>query len=554
MITGSTLRDAIISGANNISNQKERINALNVFPVPDGDTGSNMSMTMSAAKQELLTLPDDVSAEKVANVAASALLRGARGNSGVITSLLFRGFAKGIANSATITAELLCNGLRLGAQAAYKAVMKPTEGTMLTVARVASEKLEECIASTASAVNAFKVVLDAAREALENTPKQLPILAKAGVVDSGGAGLVCIYEGMLKVFLGEEAIQPAEPERVGNTTLSISQRVEDIEFIDDYSTEDITFGYCTEFIVVKSEPVEALPLRAALEELGDSVVAVDDDEIIKCHVHTNNPGKALEEGLKYGSLTKIKIDNMREELEHRRSKSGGDSSGIRTAENTGSSEYSIVAVASGEGITGLFLDSGAYAVVQGGQTMNPSTEELLTAIEACKTNTVFVMPNNKNIIMASEQAARLSSKNVVVIPTTSIPQGLAATLAFDADVSADDNAVAMKNVLENTQTGLITYAARSSNIDGRSIAEGELMGMLDGKILLTDNDITICTLKLVQTMLKKGGSTVTIFTGCDVSEKQADDIEKMLSAKLPQMDIMVINGGQPVYYAIIWVE
>ncbi len=551
MINGKLLRDAIISGANNIYNERQRVDALNVFPVPDGDTGTNMSMTMNAAKTELLTLPDNLTVAEVAHKTSSALLRGARGNSGVITSLLFRGFSKGLKDKETATVEDLKYALSLGVAAAYKAVMKPTEGTMLTVARIASENLTNADTSNMSTTEAWNFMLEQAEKTLAETPEMLPVLKKAGVVDAGGAGICCIYKGMQSVFNGNGIIAVE-----GNdTTATQNVKVEDIEFIDEFDGGEIVFGYCTEFIVLKDKEHEKDPLllRAYLESIGDSVVAVDDDDIIKCHVHTNDPGLALQEALKFGMLTKMKIENMREQFADRQKQKKAES--LKQVPVDPDVPFSFVAVAAGSGVENLFTDLGATHIVSGGQTMNPSTSDILTAIEACPSQNVFVLPNNKNIIMSSEQAIKLTTRNVVVIPTRTIPQGLSAMLNFDPDADMDTNTINMKNAIDNVGTGQITFAARDSDYDGHKIKKGELLALENGKVSFTETDLVKCAVKLTKALLKKDSSFVTLIYGEDVTDEQAAEIESAINEKLPSnIDCSLVNGGQPVYYLTISVE
>ncbi len=549
MLTGKVLRDAFISGANNIANHKKAVDALNVFPVPDGDTGTNMGMSIAAAKTEVEHLPDDTAVSQVAKVAASALLRGARGNSGVILSLLFRGFAKGLTGT-TATSHDLATALEMGVASAYKAVMKPTEGTILTVARVAAETVKDYECADDDIVGIWDVAMVAAKEALANTPELLPVLKKAGVVDAGGQGLVYIFEGMGQVFGGGEIIaQEGAP----------ATTEQEFEMEHDAAGEfegEITFGYCTEFIVIKDTPDKDInPLRAYLESIGDSVVVVDDEEIIKCHVHTDNPGDALQSALKLGGLTKIKIDNMREQHAAKQSavrKKKQDFGYVAVDEEM---EYGFVSVAAGEGVAQLFRDLGVNNVVSGGQTMNPSTDDILKAIHATPAKTVFVLPNNKNIIMAAEQTIKLADRKVWVLPTRTIPQGLTAMLSFNPDGDAEGNVMGMTKALEKVGTGQITFAARDSDFDGHLIKEGELLALENGKLAFTDKDLTHAATKLTKNLLKRDSSFVTIIYGEDVTEEQVAVIEQAVSAKLPDtVELSVVNGGQPVYYLTISVE
>ncbi len=539
----------MISAANNIANQRQRVDSLNVFPVPDGDTGTNMSMTLGAARAELQTLPDDVGVYQVAHTASSALLRGARGNSGVITSLLFRGFSKGLKEKETADARDIVKALTIGVESAYKAVMKPTEGTMLTVARLSAEKAAQVITDDMPLTQLWDIVLESAREALAQTPEMLPVLKKAGVVDAGGQGLVCIYEGMKAVFDGGSII-PAQdvPQGDGETIHP------DGGAAGEYDA-DITFTYCTEFIVIKDrKDRDALKLRAYLESIGDSAVVVDDEDIIKCHVHTEAPGDALQEALKFGMLTKMKIENMR--LQHEEQKQRSQAVAAQKVPVDPDIPNGFVAVAAGDGVKQLFSDLGVGQVVSGGQTMNPSTEDILRAVEATPSQTVFVLPNNKNIIMAAEQAAKLcKSRTVKVIPTRTIPQGLGAMLAFDESAKAADNVMNMQKAAERVGTGQITFAARDSEYDGHRIKEGELLALENGKVSFTERDLKKAAVRLTKALINKDSSFVTLLYGEDVTEEQAAELEAAVREKLPKdMDLALISGGQPVYYLIISVE
>ena len=549
MLTGKLLRDAIISAANNISNQRQRVDSLNVFPVPDGDTGTNMSMTMGAARAELLLLPDNAGVYQVAHTASSALLRGARGNSGVITSLLFRGFAKGLKEKETADAQDIVRALSIGVESAYKAVMKPTEGTMLTVARLSAEKAAEILAPDMPIPQLWDLMLQSARDALAQTPEMLPVLKKAGVVDAGGQGLVCIYEGMKAVFDGGSIIPSQEAAQE-----SAESSQEALNAAGEYDA-DITFTYCTEFIVIKDrKDRDALKLRAYLESIGDSAVVVDDEDIIKCHVHTENPGDALQEALKFGMLTKMKIENMR--LQHEEQKQRSQAVAAQKVPVDPDIPNGFVAVAAGDGVKQLFLDLGVSQVVSGGQTMNPSTEDILRAVEATPSQTVFVLPNNKNIIMAAEQAAKLcKTRTVKVVPTRTIPQGLGAMLAFDDSAEASDNAIKMLKAAERVATGQITFAARDSEYDGHKIKEGELLALENGKVAFTERDLKKAAVRLTKSLIGKDSSFVTLLYGQDVTEEQAAELEEAVREKLPKdVDLALIQGGQPVYYLIISVE
>ncbi len=557
MFNGNILRDAIISASNNLANNKKAVDDLNVFPVPDGDTGTNMSMSIGNAAKELARMNDET-VGKVAQTAASALLRGARGNSGVITSLLFRGFAKGFKDAEEITSENLVAAFKSGVEAAYKAVMKPTEGTILTVARVASEHVTRAAESGKNPLEVFEAAIEGAKKALAETPEILPVLKKAGVVDAGGQGFVVILEGMYSVLKDGVIIElksaaettPEEEAASEATARNAAGELEDF---------DINFPYCTEFIVNRAEDCNTEPaeLRSYLESIGDCVVVVDDEEIIKVHVHTDHPGNAIEKALTFGSLVKLKIENMAEQHEQAKKEAAE-----RTAKAnepfvpaTPEKPYGFVAVAAGDGLAALFTDLGADVVVSGGQTMNPSTDDILRAIESTPAETVFVLPNNKNIIMAAEQTIPLATRNVVVIHSRTIPQGITAMLNFDPDASVDKNAITLGNVINEVGTGQITFAARDSEFDGKKINQGELLALEGSKIVFTETSIENCLVRLTKHLLKKDSSFVTVFYGQDVTEKQANSLFKVLENKFGnKVEFTLVDGGQPVYYFIISVE
>ena len=547
MIEGKQLRDAYISAANNIGNRRQEVDALNVFPVPDGDTGTNMSMTMGASVREL-ALMEEPTVAAVAQTAASALLRGARGNSGVILSLLFRGFAKGLAGKTAANGADFANALSLGVEAAYKAVMKPTEGTILTVSRVAAERARLMAKKTDDPLAVWEEILSAAGEALEETPELLPVLKKAGVVDAGGRGLVVIFEGMLSVLRDGKIIQNVEQKESAPEENDLFRNAAG-EFDDD-----IRFTYCTEFIVEKKEDCgDSLKLRAYLESIGDCVVVVDDDEIIKVHVHTDTPDKALGEGLKYGPLLSVKVENMRAQHEALLQEAMAESMGERKVAPP-ENRYGFVAVAAGEGLSSVFADLGVDSMVEGGQTMNPSTEDILNAIDATPAEIVFVLPNNKNIIMASEQAAPLSEKQVVVLPTKTIPQGLCAMLAFDPDVDLTVNETNMTRAIAAVRTGQITYAARDSEYEGRNIKEGDFMALADGKLIHTNRKFEAVVKKLASELADKKSTFITVIYGEGADEAQAQTVAEALQKEAKNAEIQIVFGGQPVYSYIISVE
>ena len=557
MFNGDTLRDAMISAANNLTNNRKQIDDLNVFPVPDGDTGTNMSMTLGNSARELEKLSGET-AGKVAKVNASALLRGARGNSGVITSLLFRGFAKGIGDDEFVTADNIAAAFELGVEAAYKAVMKPTEGTILTVARVASEYARAALNEGKDALGVFDSAIEGAKTALEQTPELLPTLKKAGVVDAGGKGFVTILEGMMSVFkdgvmIKSNAVAEAPAEEEGSVSAA-----------GEFETE-ITFTYCTEFIVNRSTESDKEPseLRAYLETIGDCVVVVDDDEIIKVHVHTDHPGNAIEKALTFGQLVHMKIENMRDQ--HERAKHDSESAKQKPAKSADRTEtftpvaptkpVGFVSVCAGEGLASLFKDLGVDTIVSGGQTMNPSTDDILRAVESTPAETVYVLPNNKNIIMAAEQTIPISTRKVIVIHTRTIPQGISAMLSFDPDTDVEANAIEMQKATERIATGQVTFAARDSDFDGHQIKKGELLAMLGGKISFTETDLEKSVMKLLKQMVKRDSQFITVIYGEDVTDEQAAELEEQIQAKYgSKAEITVINGGQPIYYYILSVE
>ncbi|MBQ8883109.1 MAG: DAK2 domain-containing protein [Oscillospiraceae bacterium] len=544
MINGSQLRDAFISGAHAISNNKKRVDELNVFPVPDGDTGTNMSMTMSNAVAELKRMGDNVTVSQVADATASALLRGARGNSGVILSLIFRGFSKGLAGQKTADCEHLVMALEKGVEGAYKAVMKPTEGTILTVARVASEKAREIALSTNDEIILWSTVCDAAQVALDNTPNQLEALKKAGVVDAGGQGLLIIFNAILNTFKTGEI----EPSVAGEEKTTVT--VDSFSDVVGQFDEEITFTYCTEMLITKKEDAEdSTKLRAYLETIGDCVVVVEDDEIIKVHVHTNNPGKAIEKGLEFGYINLPKVENMRLQHEQRQKQAKQEFKPAPPEK-----QYGFVAVAAGDGLEAVFSDIGVDCVVKGGQTMNPSTDDILAAISACPAEIVFVLPNNKNIIMAAEQAVKLADRKVCVLQTRTIPQGMSAMLAFDPDADFNTNRVEMTKAFERVSTGQITFAARNSDFEGHTIKEGEILALDNGKLSFVEKDVQKAAYKLTKKLAKGDSSFVTVIYGADVSDEDAEALVEQIQNKFGNLDVNLINGGQPVYYYIISVE
>ncbi len=551
-MNGNLFRDAVISGANNITNLKQAVDELNVFPVPDGDTGTNMSMSINNAKKELLRCENKTVGE-IAKITASSLLRGARGNSGVILSLIFRGFSKGLEGKDELDAEGLKNAMAYGVTAAYKAVMKPTEGTILTVARIASEKATAAYNQGKSMIEIFDVIIEAGNEALAMTPEILPVLKKAGVVDAGGKGFMTILEGMYSVVKNGVMIELEESSGEDAKTAS-SQATG-----SSYDAE-ITFTYCTEFIVKKAaKDADAKALRAYLETIGDCVVVVDDEEIIKVHVHTDHPGKAIEKGITFGQLINMKIENMRDQHESVKHEKGNSKKeeGNPLTPAAAEKKYGFVSVAAGAGLENLFVELGADVIVSGGQTMNPSTDDILKAIEATPSEYVFVLPNNKNIIMAAEQAVPISTKKVIVIPTRTIPQGITAMLSFDPDADSEANAIEMAAACKRVSTGSVTFAARDSSFDGHEIKEGELLALNNGKIAFTEKNDALpkCVAKLTKQLCTKETSFITLIYGADVSSSKAETILREVKEKVSKgIEVNLVKGDQPVYYFLISVE
>lgn len=550
MINGEVLKQAIISGANNINSQKEKINDLNIFPVPDGDTGTNMSMTISAAAAALEEY-DGANAGEVAGIAASAMLRGARGNSGVITSILFRGFAQGLKDMEEVNGKNLAAALGIGVDGAYKAVMKPAEGTILTVARMAYEAGVEAAKENPEVEFVWQAICDKANDALAITPELLPVLKKAGVVDAGGKGLCAIFEGMLSVIKNGVVIEYSGAQEKAT--------IENYESAAAEFDDDIRFTYCTEFIVGRDPEVTADPeeLKDYLQTIGDCVVVVNDDEIIKVHVHTENPGYVLTKGLEYGQLLTVKVENMKEQ--HRNAKASNtakkaEKETFAPAEPT--EKFGFVAVAAGEGMKNLFKDLGCNNVVSGGQSMNPSTDDIYEAILATPAEYVFVLPNNKNIILAAEQTIPMvTDRKVIIVPTRTIPQGMTAMINFDPEISAESNAQLMMEAAHNVGTGLVTFAARKSEFGGMKIKEGDIIALENGKLTISEKNTFKALIKLAKSMVNRNSSFITLIYGADVTDEEAEKAYEELREKFgSHTDISLIKGDQPVYYYILSVE
>lgn len=553
MINGKILRDAFISAANCIASNRKDVDALNVFPVPDGDTGTNMSMTLGNAKTELLMLGDSCGVDEVAKVMSGALLRGARGNSGVITSLLFKGYDKAFKGLKEASVSDIANALSAGVERAYKAVMKPTEGTILTVARLAADKAKELAADTDDIPSFWDEVCAEAERVLDTTPELLPTLKKAGVVDAGGKGLCLLMRAMGEVFHGREIVAAEEPEKPAEAVT-----IETFASVVGEFDGEITFTYCTEYIVRKDTGCESsLKLRAYLESIGDCVVVVEDDEIIKVHVHTNNPGLAIEKALEFGSINLPKIENMRYQHEAAKKSDKVTVSSSKKAYVSVPPEkpYGFVAVAAGDGLEEMFRDAGADCIVKGGQTMNPSTQDILAAIQSTPAETVFVLPNNKNIIMAAEQAVKLADRKVCVLQTRTIPQGLSALLAFDPDADFNTMRSDMTKAFERVKTGQITFAARDSEFDGQQIKNGEILALDNGKLSFVESDINKAAYRLIKRMVDGDSEFITIICGEDIDDATAEELRERVDDKFgSKIDVNVVRGNQPVYYYILSIE
>ena len=539
-VGGADLRRMIISAAAAIGINKQALNELNVFPVPDGDTGTNMSMTINAAASDLRKA-EDPDLGTAAKIAASAMLRGARGNSGVILSLLFRGISRKLKGLEYCDGVLWAAALQEGVDAAYKAVMKPAEGTILTVARLAAAKAQDAAQENNFIEFVQAAAIEEAKAALANTVNQNPVLKKAGVVDAGGKGWVTALEAMLSSMQGEDVVL----ESAGEGTA-----VKEAADFSDFNTEDITFTYCTEFIIDRENDKDPEALRAFLSQLGDSLVLVDDDEIIKVHVHTNDPGKALSEAVTYGSFVTVKIENMRLQHTEKVMTESEKEPKIAEPEKT----MGVVSVCAGAGLADVFLNLGVDQIISGGQTMNPSTQDILEAVNKVPAETVFVLPNNKNIIMAAEQVDALTPKHVVVIPSKTVPQGVTAMLGFNPEGSVEENTDALTEALGTVDTMQITYAARNSDFDGYDIHEGDYLALYGSQLFGTSRDIKVLLKSLAEKVRDEGKEYVTIYYGEDVKEKHAQKAADIFADICPNADVNLLSGGQPVYYYLISAE
>lgn len=542
-----------LAGAKNLESKKEWINELNVFPVPDGDTGTNMSMTIMSAAKEVYAL-ENPSMEQLAKAISSGSLRGARGNSGVILSQLFRGFCKVIKTHDELDVMIISEACQKAVETAYKAVMKPKEGTILTVAKGAADKALTLADETDDLVFFCDEVIKEAEYVLSQTPEMLPVLKQAGVVDSGGQGLVQVLKGAFDALMGKEVDYTIESAPAGETP-AVS---------GDAAPVDIKFGYCTEFIILLDHPMSDKAIaeyKAYLESIGDSIVVVADDEIVKTHVHTNDPGLAIQTALTHGALSRIKIDNMREEHQEKLIKDAGKQAALEAEQAKASAEelphkdMGFISVSIGEGMNEIFRGLGVDYIIEGGQTMNPSTEDMLNAIGHVNADHIFILPNNKNIIMAANQAASLvEDKEIIVIPTKTIPQGITALVNFIPDYSVEANTEAMNAEIEVVKTGQVTYAVRDTEIDGKTIKQDDFMGIGDKSILSVGTDLKETTLDMVEQLVDEDSAIISIYYGSDSSEEAAEEIASLIQEKHPDVEVEINNGGQPIYYYVISVE
>lgn len=548
-ISASQFQEMVQSGANRLQKNAEYVNSLNVFPVPDGDTGTNMNLSMTSGAKAVV----DSTSEKVGELAAllsKGLLMGARGNSGVILSQLFRGFSKQIPDVTVLTATDLAAAFTHGVETAYKAVMKPVEGTILTVAREAAKAGEKKAKSTDDVIEVMTAVVKGGKRALAKTPDLLPVLKEVGVVDSGGQGLLFVYEGFLTALNGEyQADEVYEPSPAQMDDMVNAEHHRSVQ--GQLATEDIHYGYCTEIMVKIGEgptvdsTFDYEEFRNYLDGLGDSLLVVNDDEIIKVHVHTENPGEVMNYGQKFGSLVKVKVDNMR--LQHETILEHDQAPSASVAQTKPRVPYGIVAIAAGKGVQELFESLGANYVISGGQTMNPSTEDIVKAINEVNADKVIILPNNKNIFMAADQAAEVAELPVAVVPSKTVSQGLTAMLSFNEQATLEENKETMTDVLSSVVSGQVTHAIRDTMIDGVKITEGDFLGMIDGKIVISNPDILATSLATLEQMINEDTEIVTILTGEDGSAEQAQAFADQLSDKYPELEIEIHQGDQPVY-------
>lgn len=556
-IDALALKKAFIAGANNLDNKKDYINELNVFPVPDGDTGTNMTMTIMSAKREVESCKETMN--DIAKAMSTGSLRGARGNSGVILSQLLRGFSKKIGDKTEIGVIEIADAFQKAVETAYKAVMKPKEGTILTVARGIATKARECAGTDITLEEFCETIIKHGDEVLASTPELLPVLKEAGVVDSGGQGLMEVLKGAVDCILGRVVIADTKPSGAGVSGVDNSKYSEDL-------SADIKFGYCTEFIINLEKPYgikEEEDLKQFLESIGDSIVCVSDDEIVKIHVHTNHPGQAFEKGLTLGYLSNMKVDNMR--LEHHEKvikqaerEEAARQEAARQAEKEKQQpkkQYGFIAVSMGDGLKEFFTELGVDYVIEGGQTMNPSTEDMLNAIEKVHAENIFIFPNNKNVVLAANQAAGLcEDKNIIVLATANAPQGISAMIAFDSTMTLEDNKNNMLEAVSNVNSGQVTYAVRDTSIDGKAIHEGDIMGIGDKGLVSVGNDISDVTFDLIKDAVDEDSELISIYYGADVKKEDAEAFAARVEESFPDCDVQNYYGGQPIYYYIVSVE
>lgn len=544
-INGAQFRDMILSGAVLLEKNKKAIDALNVFPVPDGDTGTNMCMTMQSAVREIRALPDTASVTEVADALSIGALRGARGNSGVILSQIFRGFSNALKGTAVIDADTLSRAFAMGSESAYKAVMKPKEGTILTVSRVIAEQVKQKLAQGANVYGLMDYALESGEKALADTPNLLPVLKEAGVVDSGGKGLLTIYRGFKLSLDGEEVESYEElvPQEAASAPATGS---------DSFSGENIQFGYCTELFIIHPLTADGFleedvdMFRDHLNRLGDSVVVAFDKELVKVHVHSNAPGKVLQMALRLGELDHLKIENMREQNRE-----------FVAERKRNEKEFGLIAVSAGEGLDAMFRALAVDEIISGGQTMNPSIDTIASAINRVNARNVFILPNNSNIILAAQEAAQLTEKNVVLIPTKTIPQGIAACMTYSADETLEANERNMREAFAEVVSGAVTYAVRKTKFDGNDIEEGDIIGLMDNKLCSVDGGVDNVCLDLLHKMTEKkdiSDGTITLYYGADVSETDADALAEKVEAAFPDSEVLVQAGGQPLYYYYLAVQ
>jgi DAK2 domain fusion protein YloV len=552
-IDASTLKKMFLSGAASLEAKKEIINELNVFPVPDGDTGTNMTLTIMSAVKEVNNLADP-SLEELAKAISGGSLRGARGNSGVILSQLFRGFAKEIKEYKEINVTIMCNALQKATETAYRAVMKPKEGTILTVARGAAEKAAELVSETDDMVYFCREVIAHMEVVLQSTPDMLPVLKEAGVVDSGGQGLLEIVKGAYDALIGKEVNFSNIVSSEGNKSGVSRERI---------STDDIKFGYCTEFIINVEKEYNAKiedTFKAYLESIGDSIVVVSDDDVVKVHVHTNDPGLAIQRALTYGSLSRMKIDNMREEHNERLALDAEKSTRFEKMEEKKTldkprKKAGFIAVSMGEGLDEIFTGLGVDYIIKGGQTMNPSTEDMLNAINEVYADNIFILPNNGNIILTAEQAKQLTEdKNIHVIPSKTVPQGITAVINFVYDKTPEENAARMTEEMQKVKSGQVTYAVRDTSLDGKEIKQGNIMGIGDKTILSVGEEVADTTLELIRCLANEDSELISLYYGEEVNEEDAAALAEEVMDKYPNLDVEVHYGGQPIYYYVLSVE